>query len=486
MAFSLLAEYERWEAAYGPSVGGSTNTAAPGGTAESGPSGNSSNEGGGSGSQETVSGPWDFQPYVFDPSNVGTSEEFFCGPDWLGYNYLNWLKEYTLLPDGTLFDNDADRAWEDYLEEGPDPDADCGQFSVSAGAIQGLFVIRGGSGSAWFVTFAIGTSSNDKLTGSGVLEGHAGNDTLTGGNGADHLFGGDHNDLLVGGAGNDILDGGTSADAMHGGTGDDIYYVTAYDQVFENASEGNDTVIAAVDIAYLSFNVEKLILSGSVVTGTGNSLDNLIYGNGANNTLDGGWGHDKLFGGDGNDRLLGAAGNDTLDGGGWADEMRGGAGNDTYCVDNIYDWVVEEVGEGTDTVISSADRSLQYTAIENLTLTGSARKGTGNGGNNVLIGNNLSNTLTSGGGSDTMEGGAGDDSFVFTASNGGLVEDFTAGFWNAEDDIGLSRSLFADFRAVQTAATQTGRDTVIAKDGFQLILKGVDKAWLCEADFFFI
>ena len=78
--------------------------------------------------------------------------------------------------------------------------------------------------------------------------------------------------------------------------------------------------------------------------GTGNTLDNSIFGNDGNNLL---------LGAAGNDTLNGEEGNDTLDGGVGADEMTGGLGNDTYIVDNAGDKVIEEPSEGNDTVFSS-------------------------------------------------------------------------------------------------------------------------------------
>ena len=60
-----------------------------------------------------------------------------------------------------------------------------------------------------------------------------------------------------------------------------------------------------------------------------------------------------------------------LDGGAGADTMIGGTGNDTYVVDNAGDAVIENAGEGTDTVLSSASSATRSAAkVENLTLTG--------------------------------------------------------------------------------------------------------------------
>jgi Ca2+-binding RTX toxin-like protein len=109
-----------------------------------------------------------------------------------------------------------------------------------------------------------------------------------------------------------------------------------------------------------------------------------------------------------NDSLTGGAGDDRLDGGAGADRMTGGKGNDTYVVDSAADIVDELEGQGTDTVESAINYSLGDN-VENLTLTGGAKEGTGNTLANTLIANDLGNTLSGGAGADTLMGGAGND-----------------------------------------------------------------------------
>ncbi len=233
-----------------------------------------------------------------------------------------------------------------------------------------------------------------------------GADTITGGLGNDKLYGYAGNDTLVGGAGNDLLNGGLGADSMTGGLGDDIYVVdNALDLVIENPGEGTDTVQSSIGYS-LGANVENLTLTGSAaINGVGNELNNVLVGNSATNTLTGG------------------DGNDTLNGGVGADTLIGGTGNDVYVVDNASDVVVENLGEGTDTVQSSISYTLGAN-LENLTLTGSsAINGIGNELNNSLIGNAAANTLTGGDGNDTLNGGVGADTLIGGTGNDVYVVD---------------------------------------------------------------
>jgi ABC-type multidrug transport system fused ATPase/permease subunit len=131
------------------------------------------------------------------------------------------------------------------------------------------------------------------------------------------------------------------------------------DVVTENANEGTDTVQTSVTLTLSYANVENLTLLGSsAISGTGNTLANVLTGNSANNTLSG-------LGG--NDTYIGGAGNDTL------------TDNSTTSND-IYRW---GIGQGNDTISDaggSGDRIEIAAGVTSsqVTLTRS--------GNNLLVG----------------------------------------------------------------------------------------------------
>jgi len=177
--------------------------------------------------------------------------------------------------------------------------------------------------------------------GDAVMWGRAGHDVLHGEAGDDALYGGDGCDLLVGGSGHDYLDGGAGADRMEGGAGDDTYIVnSSHDSVLELPGEGHDRVISGISYL-LEAEVEDLhLVYGDPIHGTGNRLNNRIFGNAHDNILDGGTGGDYLC---------------------------GGRGNDTYGVDDAADRVIELPGEGDDTVQSRISYALPA-HVEHLTL----------------------------------------------------------------------------------------------------------------------
>ncbi|HEX8639533.1 MAG TPA: M10 family metallopeptidase [Allosphingosinicella sp.] len=315
----------------------------------------------------------------------------------------------------------------------------------------------------------------------------------TGNDLANRLTGNSAANRLDGGIGNDVIDGAAGGDTMTGGAGDDRFIVDASgDKVIEAAQGGTDTIQSTVTVT-LAVNVERLVLAGvSAIGGTGNALANQLVGNEAANLLDGGAGADTMTGGGGNDtfvvdnigdkiietavggsadtvrssmsytlgsyverlvltgsaalngtgnalanNLTGNAGANRLNGGSGADTMGGGGGNDIYSVDNAGDKVVEtSVGDGLDTVRSTASFTLgNY--VENLVLAGTAAvNGAGNALANSLTGNAAANSLAGNGGNDLIDGGAGGDTMaggygndVYVVDNAGdkVVEQSGAG-----------------------------------------------------------
>ena len=159
----------------------------------------------------------------------------------------------------------------------------------------------------------------------------------------------------------------------------------------------------------------------------------VIYGRSSAVVETGTAGADSYTGGDGADTLAGAAGDDILNGGLGADTMTGGLDNDTYYVDDAGDVVIENAGEGDDTIIASLSYSL-LANFENLTLTGSADlNGTGNSVANILTGNDGANVLDGGDGADRLFGGLGNDQLI-----GGLGGDLLDGGAGADQMAGGS------------------------------------------------
>ncbi len=218
-----------------------------------------------------------------------------------------------------------------------------------------------------------------------------------------NLFGLGGNDTLNGGAGNDLLDGGTGADQMYGQEGDDSYIVDNSGDVVGEDSDGGSDVVSASITYTLTADVEDLVLTGSSnISGTGNALGNTITGN---------------------------TGNNTLNGGGGSDTLAGGGGNDIYVVDATGDVIVENPGEGIDTVQAGISYSIAALAdVENLTLTGSGNiNGIGNALANVITGNSGNNVLDGGSGNDTLVGSSGNDTYVVDSTSDVTTEAASAG-----------------------------------------------------------
>ena len=247
------------------------------------------------------------------------------------------------------------------------------------------------------VSFALGAAAS--------VETLATNDTA--GLAAINLTGNDLGQVIIGNAGANILDGRGGADTMFGGGANDVYLVdSAQDIVGESVNQGTlDQVLASVSFGLdAAAFVERLTTTD--VTGT--EAINLI-------------------GSDIAQKIVGNAGANILDGRGGADAMVGGAGDDIYVVDNLGDTLKEFAGGGIDTVQTSLSWTLAD-EFENLKLTGGAAlNGTGNAGNNVILGGAGDNRLDGLAGADTISGASGSDTYIVDNA-GDVVVETSSGF----------------------------------------------------------
>jgi len=296
-----------------------------------------------------------------------------------------------------------------------------------------LVIEKSGEGSADQIVTSVNytlSANVENITASGI-----GALTLIGNELNNRIVGNSAANILRSAAGNDILNGGAGGDSMEGGDGNDIYYVdNVNDLVVEKSGTlgGIDTVYSSINYA-LTPDAENLVLIGSAIYGTGNSLSNILVGNAFGNVLNGSSG---------------------------ADRMQGGKGNDSYYVDDRGDVVVETSTGGTsDTIRTSVSYTLSAYVEKLLAIGSSAINLIGNSLNNTISGNIANNTIRSGSGNDVLNGGAGNDLlyggagkdvFVFNTalssrSNKDKIVDFDARY----DTIKLENAIF-------TKLTKTG------------------------------
>ncbi|MEG4803201.1 type I secretion C-terminal target domain-containing protein [Microcoleus sp. ARI1-B5] len=240
-----------------------------------------------------------------------------------------------------------------------------------------------------------------------TFNGTALNDTIVGGWG---------DDLINGSDGDDLLDGFYGFDTLNGGNGVDTATYAFY------INENGDGILADLKHGVVRFpgdsQTETLIDIENLIGSMGNDA---LHGNELNNSLVGGYGNDWLNGREGNDNLQGGAGNDGLYGGTGNDTMTGGQGDDIYFVDSVGDVVIEAVGGGKDTVLTSLESYTLGDNVENLNLGFVGIIGAGNSLNNEISGNELDNALYGKEGDDILYGNAGDDDLVGNSGNDTMV-----------------------------------------------------------------
>jgi len=356
---------------------------------------------------ETADGPMKIRVNILNIANSGLSmSDFILAPPGVqleggpGADQLTGGAGHDTLSGGYGDDLLEGGAGNDLIKGGNDRDT--ATYANAAAAVT--------------VNLAITTAQNtggdgiDTLSSIENLIGSANADILTGNTYSNLLNGMAGDDRLIGGEGSDTLDGGTGIDKMFGGLGDDIYYVdSSSDATVEYAGEGTDLVRTSMNYT-LKANVENVQLEGSAnIYATGNELANRMWGNSGAN---------KLYGLDGDDRLEGLGGNDLLDGGAGVDLLIGGTGDDIYYVDNVLDKIIENAGEGTETVRTVLNYTLrdnierlELLGSDNLTGYGNALDNmlTGNGGANILYGRDGNDKLYGKDGSDVLKGEVGND-----------------------------------------------------------------------------
>ncbi len=157
----------------------------------------------------------------------------------------------------------------------------------------------------------------------------------------------------------------------------------------------------------------------------------------------------------------------------------GTAGNDIFYVDHSGDRITDSNLNDSDWVYSTVSYTLA-SGLENLRLIGEAALiGSGNSGDNLIVGNAYDNILNGMGGddiliggygSDILTGGAGADLFVFDAPVNGQV-DYITDFNLSEDKIGLSQVVFGQLNGddwFTSATDDITVDTRVIQDGNKL------------------
>ncbi|HKC04190.1 MAG TPA: right-handed parallel beta-helix repeat-containing protein [Sphingomicrobium sp.] len=184
----------------------------------------------------------------------------------------------------------------------------------------------------------------------------------------------------------------------------------------------------------------------------------------ATETVDGTAGNDTLTAtASTHSTVHGLGGNDTITGNGFDSHLMGGTGNDHFFVKTLGDDVSELAGEGVDTVTTMVDYILGAN-LENLELTGSAHKGTGNGLANLITGTGGADQLSGLGGADRLVGGGGDDMLWGGAGKDAFIFDNSAVLGGDHDQImDFSRGDKIDLRAIDAKFAS------LADDAFKLI-----------------
>ncbi|CAN5238365.1 hypothetical protein BH10PSE3_BH10PSE3_35950 [soil metagenome] len=178
----------------------------------------------------------------------------------------------------------------------------------------------------------------------------------------------------------------------------------------------------------------------------------------------------ELLGYGGADTITGGAGGDTLDGGSGADSMAGGLGDDVYYVNVSNDQVLENAGEGFDTVyVGNAFTATAGSSIERMVALGAGNVSmTGNGLAIEMVGNAGVNTLDDAGGAATLRGRSSTDVYLVHSAATWVIELAGEGYDTVRTDLAaytLGANLEVLTRLGSTAFAGTGNGLANAITG---------------------
>ena len=294
-------------------------------------------------------------------------------------------------------------------------------FDFSAGTVASvegsLFNITNATDDSKVNYTIIGSSKQDKLTGSGgndnitgggvlvgdsltggsghdTLTGNAGVDTLAGGAGNDNIVGNGGADVITGGAGNDVINGGDGIDDITGGTGSDAITTGLGNDVVKYSAAAQSSGALKDTIADFTQSTINAVTTATVTAGDNIEIDFGTIGDSVNTwTL-----ADK--GDVANAGLAGSA-------------IDGVMGSFVFAVDSstLY---VDFNGDG---LLNASDLQITFTGLSTFHSNDINAVVTAGAGGDTLTGGNGDDSITGGAGADSLYGGNGNDTIA--GANGG-------------------------------------------------------------------
>ncbi len=180
---------------------------------------------------------------------------------------------------------------------------------------------------------------------------------------------------------------------------------------------------------------------------------------------------------------------------GVASLLVGTGSNNGFVVYNTVDKVTQLANNNFSSILALCNYTLP-TNVDSLTIINNASQGTGNNDsiNYLYDESSVASTLTAGSGTDmlcvlttacvTLVGGSGRDTFDFAYNVTG--KDTVTNFHTNKDVLQFNTSLFANFAAAMSHASQVGANTVITIDSHDSItLQNVNKTSLTANNFHF-